>query len=400
MKGRFRGHYFQQLNHQRIGLMAQGLPAVEAAVMFKAMLLTGLSRQQFDLTDGSLSISGKKMKKAEFAGWIASVTPQVSADRAMKAIDHLAGLRLLAVSSAGIVKVQGWSADQGDAPTAGADRMRKLREENRLSDARKAMEDLDGTVFEADDLLYRVQAVLMCKRKIAGEVLASLSSEGIVVPADGGRLCVRACVSSKPAAPSALPPPHESEGAVARESERHMMRPAGVTCDNHYHNHNHEREVITSHDHDGRAPGYGRGHDKTEPPTGSLRSPAGSRFDENVGGGGSAEGAAYRGTSSVGGARGVDIHSVPDPDLPDAACRICRSSDFAKSKGILTSKLMALRRVFGPQKAREIFCEETAGVQTDILCPGARELREPVRELCARLNERLGQPRRKEQAVA
>jgi hypothetical protein len=99
-KGRVRGHYFQQLNHQRIGLMAQGLPAVEAAVMFKAVLLTGLSRQQFDFTDGSLSITGKKMKKAEFAAWLASVTPQVSAERAMKAIYHLAGIRLLAVSSA------------------------------------------------------------------------------------------------------------------------------------------------------------------------------------------------------------------------------------------------------------------------------------------------------------
>ena len=104
-------------------------------------------------------------------------------------------------------------------------------------------------------------------------------------------------------------------------------------------------------------------------------------------------------TSSTGGTRGLDIYSVPDPDLPEAACRICRPSDFAKSKGILTSKLMALRRVFGPQMARQVFCEETAGVQTDILCPGARELREPARELCARLNERLGQPRRKEKVA-
>ena len=383
--------------------MAQGLPAVEAAVMFKAVLLTGLSRQQFDFTDGSLSITGKKMKKAEFAAWLASVTPQVSSERAMKAIDHLAGIRLLAVSSAGVVKVLGWAADQGDAPTAGADRMRKMREENRLADARKALEDLDGTLFEADDLLYRIQAVLLCKRKIAGAVLAALSSEGFVVPADGGRLCVRACVSPNRVAPSALPAPHESDGAIARESGSHMVRPAGVTCDNHYHNHNHKREVITSHDHDGRAGAYTRGHDKSETPVVSLRSTPGPRLAENEGGAGSAEGGcAGRDSSSpyIGGARGVDIYSVPDPDLPEAACRICRPSDFSKSKGILTSKLMALRRVFGPQKARQVFCEEVAGVQTDILCPGARELREPARELCARLNERLGQPRRKEQAVA
>jgi hypothetical protein len=95
------------------------------------------------------------------------------------------------------------------------------------------------------------------------------------------------------------------------------------------------------------------------------------------------------------GARGLDIYSVPDADLPESACRICRPTDYAKSKGILTSKLMGLRRVFGPQKARQIFCEETAGVQTDIMCPGSRELREPARELCARLNERMGMPRRK-----
>lgn len=401
--GRFRGHFFQQLNHQRVGLMAQGLPAVESAVFLKALLLVGLSRQQFDFTDGSLSVSGKRMTADEFAGWIAGVTPQVTAARALKALEVLCGAGLLSIKGKGhYVRIVDWAKDQGGAPTAGADRMRKMRDENRLADARGALSKFDGTVFEADDLIYQIQSALKCKRQIAGKILDALGDEGFVMPAEGGRLCLRVGVSPKPAAPSALHPPHESEGAIARESEGHMMRPAGVTCDNHYHNHNHKRDVNTSHDHDRRAPGYERGHEKSEPPAGSLRSPAGSGFDENDGGGCSAEGAGYRADRadrSTDGKRGLDIFSVPDSDLPEAACRICRPSDFAKSKGILTSKMMGLRRVFGPQKARQIFCEETAAVQTDILCPGARELREPARELCARLNERMGQPRRKERVA-
>lgn len=389
-KGRLRGHYFQQLNHQRIGLMAQGLPAVEGAVLLKALLLTGLSRQQFDFTDGSLSVTGKRMTADEFAAWIAGVTPQVTTARALKAVEVLCGAGLLSTKGKGhYVRIVDWSKDQMGAPTAGADRMRRMRDENRVADARGALSKFDGTVFEADDLLYHIQSALKCKRQIAGKVLGALGDEGFVVPADGGRLCVRVGVSVKPAAPSALPPPHESDGAIARESEGHMMRPAGVTCDDHYHNHYHKRDANASHDHDA---GAGTRPMKDSPSL-SLRSGPGPESVRMIGGGGSAEGAGYR---VAGGARGMDIYSVPDSELPDAACRICRPSDFAKSKGILTSKLMALRRVFGPQKAREIFCEETAGVQTDIICPGPRELREPARELCARLNERLGQPRRKE----
>lgn len=393
-KGRYRGHYYQQLNHQRIGMMAQGLPAVETAVCFKALLLAGQSRQQYDLADGSLSVTGAKMKSADFAQWIAGVTPQVSVPRAQKAIETLCSAGLLAVTKAGYIKVHGWAQDQGGAPTAAAERKRRSLAARRLANARDGLAGYAGTVFEADDLISAICTATKYSRKISVGILKELSDAGDVVPAEGGRLCVQACVSSKPAAPAALLPPRESEGPDGRESGCDMSQPDGVTYHNHY-NHIHKRDSNESHDHDARADT--RAYEESpEPPLRAGSGPADSM--RMIGGGSSAAGAGVppNRSFSSGGSRGIDVWSVADDCLPETACRIFHPEQRAKTRGILESKLLNLRRQFGPQQAGIIFREEVSGVQTDVMCPGARELRFPERELCARLNERMGKPRRKE----
>jgi hypothetical protein len=369
-------------------MMAQGLPAVESAAYLKAVLLAGLSRQQFDLTDGSLSVTGARMKATDFARWLAKATPQVSVSRAQKAVRTLCRSGLLAVTKAGYIRVSGWAQDQCGAPTAAAERQRRSRDarSRRLDLARGALAEFSGAAFEVDDLISMISAAAKCGRKIGGGLLKTLSECGEITPTEGGRLLVQTCVPINGDAPAALPAPREGDGPDGREGGCDMSQPDGVTCHNHY-NHNHKRDANASHDHDGRAGGYARGDAGDEPPVRPLRDRTGTRF--GGGGAGSAAGA-------EGGSRGIDIWSIPDGSLPETACRIFQPNEWAKTRGILESKLLNLRRQFGPQQAGIIFREEVSGVQTDVMCPGARELRFPERELCARLNERMGKPRRKE----
>ena len=294
MKGRFRGHYYSQFNHQRIGLAAQGLPAVESAVFFKAMMLAGLSRQQFDFTDGSLSVTGVRMKVSDFAGWIAGVTPQVTAARAEKAIEALCGAGLLSCKGKGsFVRVSLWASDQGGAPSADAERKRKSRLNQMVDQVRGELAGINGSVLEVDDLLERVKSIARVENKTAGNILRELSAVGEIVQYEGGlKVCV---VPAKPnrTAPAALPPPHESDGPIGHENEGDISHPHGCDMSQSLdHIHNHKRDAYASHDHDRRAGGYARGHEKSEPPGTSLRSAPGPRFAENEGGGGSAPGTA------------------------------------------------------------------------------------------------------------
>jgi hypothetical protein len=296
-----------------------------------------------------------------------------------------------------------------------------------------------------DDLLFRVRGVTkMSQTKSAEVVLRELSGSGELVPKDGGLLvCV---VPAKPntAAPAALPPPHEVRGAFAHENERDISH--SDECDmsqslDHIISY-HKRDSNESHDHDGRAGGYARVHEKSEPPTGARYTPAGSRFDENEeeGGGGSAAGAEHGGSrasvpldrsgfskprsvdrvdcvdradpvdrfetrnsparnsptrnaeletrNSTGGSRGVDIWAVPSGGVVDAALRIFDPrEDRAKVKGILQAKWSQCNRAFGPNRGGQIFRELVSAVQTDVLCRGL--LQHPEREFFKRVKEAI-----------
>lgn len=393
MRGKYRGHYYSQLNHQRIALVMSRLGAAEAAALLKLHVLAGMSRQQFDLTDGSFSVSGHKMRREDVAGWLAGCTPGLSYNKALAAVDALVEVKELAVQArSGVVRLACWGREQSESPTAGAVRQEKSRMNARVKAVRESLAKVSGQVLEADDLLFRVQGAASCAPVTAGKILKVLSGAGEVVPRDGGLLvCV---VPAKPntVAPSALPAPHEVRGAIAHEDEYDMTHPDGCDMSQSLNNnHTHKRDANASHDHDGRAPGYGRGHERGEPPTGSLRSPAGSRFDEDEGGAGSAEGA--RGPRfQSGGARGIDIWAVPAGQLIEAAMEIFNPEDRAKNRGIMQSKISQLNRAFGPQRAGQIFRELVSAVQTDVLCRG--KLQHPEREFYKRVNEAIEENRK------
>lgn len=390
-KGQFRGHYYSQLDHQQLGLLVANLPAVESAVILKLHVLAGLSRQQWDLCDGTFSVSGARMKKEELVAWLVSSTPQLTRQRALKALLSLEKTyKQIAVSRAGVVKLLNWAKVQSDSRTAGAAKVAGFRLNQELDGACHLLASYAGTVFEVDTLMDLLVAGLSKRgRKFVAPVLKELVKRGFVMPAEGGKLQVSLSLKSKPAAPSALHPPRESDGAIAHEDEDYMVTPDGVTC-NQDQNHSQKREVITSHDHDGRAPGYGRGHDKSEPPKTSLRSVPGPRLDD--GGGCSAEGAEpWRGRGSV----PVDIWAVSEAELPAAACRILRPAEFAKTRDILASrfrKLTAYCRQYsnsGEAKASEIFRQTVQAVNSEMVSGGGKLLY-PEREVYNRLGEAMG----------
>lgn len=415
-KDRFRGYHFQQLNHQRLSLSALSVPAVEAGVLLKLAILFGLSRQQFGLNDGSLSVSGKPMKAGELAEWLAARTPNLGAARAEKALAFLSSIGEVEISRAGVVKMALLASEQKDAPTEPAARKRRSRAVARMDKAMGSLAKVDGQVLEVDEVLFRVQGVLRCGREVADGVLKDLAGEGVVVPADGGLQIRVPATWGKPAAPSALPPPPVSEGPGGREGEVTCAHPAGVTCHNHNIISDHKRDSYESHDHDAGAPT----RPMKESPNSSLRSDSGpglrDGFADEEGGGGSAEGARAAsvpldrsGSAGAGGvpldrsgfhgserrASGVDaIYSCHHRNLAVTAVRVLGSSTPAKSESILGSKLRSLCDRCGPECGQQTFREMVHAIHTEMSCPGGQRLREPCLELTARINDELGLPRR------
>jgi len=381
-KGQFSGHYFAQLGHERLAAVMPGMPADETCVLLKLHVQAGISRQRFDLADGHVTRTGKKMKKDEVARWLVDLTPGLSVVRARKVILSLEkDYKQVTISKAGYVKLTSWAAEQRCPQTAGAAKTQRSRRKSDVERAREYLSSYKGTVFEVDTLMdLLVRGLNKKSRKFVEPVLKELTDAQDVVPADGGlQVCV-SCVVAKPAAPSALPPPPVSEGAIAREGEGHMITPDGVTCD-HSHSHIHKRDTNVSHEHDGRV----RALPQKESPTSAITEPGPRLHDHFVD--------EKRG---VEGAPKADIWAVHHRHLPETAARILGAPDFKKTCAILTAKLRALTNHCGPEHAQETFRMLVQEVSTELACSGGR-LKFPERELCARLNEATGQPRRQQQ---
>lgn len=92
---------------------------------------------------------------------------------------------------------------------------------------------------------------------------------------------------------------------------------------------------------------------------------------------------------------GIDaIYQCHHRNLPQTAVRLLGASEPKKSISILSNKLRALCDHGGPDAGQDEFRMLVQAVHTEMCCPGGQRLREPCMELCARINEAMGMPRR------
>lgn len=386
-KGQFKGHYYSRLDHAQYMSIVPTLPCSESAVLLKLLVLTGCSRQQFDLCDGRMSISGPPLKTEDLAQWLAQSTPDLSRKRALDALMALEkSYGIISTSRAGVVKLKNWAEIQTDAPSASAARKQKSRLNIQVREVRRSLNKMLDATMEIDEILSHIQSVSKVRRNTASNILKVLVDGGDVISKSGQFFVCGSSTLDKYTAPSALSPLSEGEG----ESE--CDRSHSCECDmsqslDHIRS---EERYSVSHDYDARA--GTRAYEVNNPPRDSLRSSPGPRIDEFRGE--SAEGAELRWDS--GGSRGIDIWRVPTDQLPTAACKIFQPIDFSKTRDILSSRFQLLCRKRGAQKANEIFRQTVQSVQSEIMSGG--NLRQPEREVCARLNEAAGLPRRKKKA--
>jgi hypothetical protein len=386
-KDQFRGYHFQQLNHQRLSLSMAGMGAIESGVLLRLHVLFGLTRQQFGLNDGRLSLDGKPMKVDELARWLSCNTPQLSAARARKALETLCKEhKQIGISAAGVVKLGLLAGEQKDAPSADASRKRRSRAARQVERAVLSLYKVRGQVLEADVVLYRVQAAANVGPAVAERVMKQLIADGVLVPADGGLLVS----GSETTAPSALPPPPVSDGPAGVSDEVTCAHPDGCDMSQSLdHIRSYERDANASHDHDARA---ARGCEV--PPEPAVAAPGpGHRdgfADEKRGGE-----AAPKARFGLPAASGIDaIYACHWRHLAPTAVRLLGSSSPEKSRSILESKLRMLCEHSGPECARDEFRQLVHAIHTEMSCPGGGRLREPCMELTARLNETMGRSRR------
>ena len=388
-KGQFKGHYYSQLDHARLMSVVSTMPATDAGVLVKLLLLAGQSRQQFDLIDGRLSIYGAPMKREELVQWLVQTTPGLAPEQANQALHALeTNYKEILVSRAGIIRLKHWARVQSDSRSAGAKKTALCRIRQDVTAATDYLTAFAGTEFEVDTLMDMLATKLSKRgRKFVAPILEELTQTKIVEPVAGGLLRIAVSLSSKPVAPSALSPLGESAGPGGHEFEGHMITSDEVTCNHDQSQIRSEKRYFVSHDHDARA--GTRANEVRNPPRDSLRASPGPRIGDSRGE--SAEGAALSWDS--GGSRGIDIWAVSADQLPTAACKIFQPTDLKKTSDIFTHRLQLLSRKRGPKEAREIFCQTVQAVQSEVMSGG--NLRTPEREVCARLNEAAGLPRRK-----
>ncbi len=367
-KRKFNGYYYQQLNHNRMNLMTQPLSATELGGLFKIILLVGMSRQQFDFADGSMSANGARMKTTDLIEWLTGNIPRLSAKQAGRIVNASLDHKLLEVTAAGYIRLKDWRSDQKAPPTAGASRKREYDNRQRMRTVRELLRKYDGKKVDRKSLRALFKEEAGYSQKISDGLRRALLEEGVLVAAGQGIWKVFAAAVVSNSAPSARPAPREGEGSDEHDIERYLKHLDGVTSnDNSDHNHT---ETKVSHDHETDRPSSRSGGSE---PTDPL---------SVDGGAGRAEGGS------------PDIYAVTDDELAETVCVIFQPREWAKTRDILKSKLSALRKKIGPRKAGEVFREIVSAVQTDLRSTGAKRLREPEKEITARINDRLGLPRR------
>ncbi|MFA5689597.1 MAG: hypothetical protein WC959_10700 [Kiritimatiellales bacterium] len=393
-KGRFRGHYYSQFNHQRLMPLIAGLPSEESAAVLKLHVLAGSSRQQFDLCDGRLSVMGKPMKQSEVEAWLVQQTPGLKAPRAKTVFDSLIKLKLVFVSKAGVVKLAGWGEEQTKSPTSGAARQQVSRLNRWTNAARLSLYKENGKVLEVDDLLYRVKGAAKVGEKSAEGILKELSGTGEIKPKDGGLLVSIILTEANVCAPAARSAPCDCDGAYAREGEGDISHSASVTCHNHK-NYNHKRDAYASHDHE-RA--QARVCEYDESPGGQLRRPSGSdsvrRGAERAAGGADRDCRYVPSGSEVERFR-ADIFSAPAtaPDLVSMACHVLNPPNRKKTAGIFGKRIRLLSEYLGDADLALVqfrrIVEEVFGdwVSND-------RVRKPEMIVTAKMNEAMGCPAR------
>ena len=206
-KRKYCGHYYQQLNHNKMNLMSQMLSAEELGILLKIIVLVGMTRQQFDIEDGSMSSNGKKMKGAELITWLEKVTPQLSPEQAKRIVDTLIGYGLLKATKAGYIRLCNWAADQKASPTAGGGRKHESDVRKRLLRVREMLQQHDGASFDRDGLLTLFKKEESFGPKVSDELINELFEEGFLIGVKRGQFKVCAGVSVNKTAPAAPPPP-------------------------------------------------------------------------------------------------------------------------------------------------------------------------------------------------
>jgi len=200
-------------------------------VLFELRVIAGITRQEYGVSDGSLSVGvERRSKRQELARSLARTIHDLSPARVVKALDDLKCAGFVKISRSDVVTLAGWRKEQEGAPSEEAAKKRRQRERKAVLSVLGAVADERGTYHKLDALVSRVAIVLGKRRTLVSQLCDLCTRHGYLVDVDGETVCI--ANYEWPYRQGALPPvpPASDSGFDSGCSGGDMSPPNGGTC--------------------------------------------------------------------------------------------------------------------------------------------------------------------------
>jgi len=318
----YRNHRYHQSDHQSaLGNMALQSQSLEVWGAIAGLRWTaGMTRQELNVTDGSLMFgSVKRAKREDVITWLAS-RPQCSRQKAVIIFDAMKYVGELRVApKSGIVTLPKWKKEQEDPRTRDAGYQRAHRDAKDREEAINRLQPIKGRRVSSETLIEFLCTAMNKKRPTIVALIQKLTASGVLAKVGVDSFDI---LPLSVGLPCGSPPPASTTDDNPTTYDSDMSDPSVLTCQTEVESRVESRE-------------------ESEIPSTCRLSTAG--------------GGEPQGTASGPGSQSLAILLRDDP--VGAACMVTETS-LERDVKTYGAKLRDLKKAYDAGPGTHIFCDE------------------------------------------